>query len=185
MNQVLKKIFMLMTLVFSPITIIAGTFEIQTNKGNITIETYADKAPITVKNFEEYVASGFYNGTIFHRVIDGFMIQGGGFDKDMNQKETNSPIKNEAKNGLKNNLYTVSMARTNDPDSATSQFFINVKDNDFLNYPGQDGYGYCVFGKVIEGMDVVDTIAKLPTRNKKGHDDVPIKRVTIENIIKK
>ena len=157
----------------------------KTNHGDITIETYADKAPITVKNFEEYVAAGFYNGTIFHRVIDGFMIQGGGFDKDMNQKETNSPIKNEAKNGLKNNLYTVAMARTNDPDSATSQFFINVNDNEFLNYPGQDGYGYCVFGKVIEGMDVVDNIAKLPTRNKKGHDDVPIKRVAIEKIIKK
>jgi cyclophilin family peptidyl-prolyl cis-trans isomerase len=185
MNLVLKKISILITLVISPIAILAGTFEIQTNKGNITIETYADKAPITVKNFEEYVASGFYNGTIFHRVIDGFMIQGGGFDKDMNQKETNNPIKNEAKNGLKNSKYSIAMARTSIPDSATSQFFINVNDNEFLNYPGQDGYGYCVFGKVIAGMDVVDNIAKLPTRNKKGHDDVPIKRVTIEKIIKK
>ena len=158
---------------------------LKTSKGDIVIETYADKAPITVKNFESYVDSDFFNGTIFHRVIDGFMIQGGGFDKDMNQKDTNDPIKNEAANGLKNLKYTIAMARTSIPDSATSQFFINVADNSFLDYPGQDGYGYCVFGKVIEGMDIVDQIAKVPTTSKKGHADVPIRKISINEIIKK
>ena len=157
---------------------------LKTNKGDIVIETYADKAPISVKNFEDYVKAEFFNGTIFHRVIDGFMIQGGGFDKTMNQKETMAPIKNEAANGLKNTKYTVAMARTSIPDSATSQFFINVADNSFLDYPGQDGAGYCVFGKVVEGMNVVDDIAKVPTAPKKGHENVPIRAITIKNINK-
>ena len=121
---------------------------ISTNLGNIVLELDADKAPITVKNFLSYAKSGYYNDTIFHRVIDGFMIQGGGFEASMKQKSTEGPIKNEASNGLKNNKYTIAMARTSIPDSATSQFFINANNNDFLNYPGQDGWGYCVFGKV-------------------------------------
>ena len=157
-------------------------FVIDTSKGNIVIETYPKKAPITVKNFESYVNKGFYNNTIFHRVIDGFMIQGGGFTKDMAQKQTDAPIQNEASNGLKNEKYSIAMARTSIPDSATSQFFINVNNNNFLDYPGQDGAGYCVFGKVIEGQDVVDKIAKLKTRVKNGMGDVPIKTVKINSI---
>ena len=133
---------------------------LSTSLGNIVLELDADKAPITVENFLSYAKSGYYNGTIFHRVIDGFMIQGGGFDSSMKQKSTENPIKNEANNGLKNNKYTIAMARTSIPDSATSQFFINVNNNDFLNYPGQDGWGYCVFGKVTAGTDVVDKIQK-------------------------
>ncbi|MGY8854593.1 MAG: peptidylprolyl isomerase [Burkholderiales bacterium] len=155
-------------------------FVINTSKGNIVIETYPEKAPITVKNFESYVNKGFYNATIFHRVIDGFMIQGGGFTKDMSQKQTDAPIKNEADNGLKNEKYSVAMARTQDPDSASSQFFINVNDNNFLDFPGQDGSGYCVFGKVIEGQDVVDKIAKVSTGSANGHQDVPNGNVIIE-----
>ena len=157
-------------------------FVIETSKGNLIIQVYPEKAPITVENFLSYVNKGFYNDTIFHRVIDGFMIQGGGFDKNMNQKETDAPIKNEANNGLKNETYTIAMARTSIPDSATSQFFINVGNNSFLDYPGQDGAGYCVFGKVIEGADVVKKISKLPTHVKSGMGDVPIKRVTIKSI---
>ena len=157
---------------------------LKTNKGDIVIETYADKAPISVKNFENYVKAEFFNGTIFHRVIGGFMIQGGGFDKTMNQKETMAPIKNEAANGLKNTKYTVAMARTSIPDSATSQFFINVADNGFLDYPGQDGAGYCVFGKVVEGMNVVDDIAKVPTgKHPAGHQDVPKEQIIINESI--
>ncbi|MGZ3159538.1 MAG: peptidylprolyl isomerase, partial [Burkholderiaceae bacterium] len=129
-----------------------------TNHGNIKLDLYADKAPKTVENFLAYVNSGHYNGTIFHRVIDGFMVQGGGFEPGMKQKPTNDTIENEAKNGLKNEPYTVAMARTSAPHSASAQFFINVKNNSFLDYPGQDGWGYCVFGKVVEGMDVVDKI---------------------------
>jgi len=157
-------------------------FVIDTSLGKIIIETYPEKAPITVKNFLQYIDEGFYKGTIFHRVIDGFMIQGGGFDKDMNQKQTNEPIKNEAENGLKNEMYTIAMARTSVPDSATSQFFINVGNNDFLDYPGQDGAGYCVFGKVIEGQDVVKKISKRAVTVKSGMGDVPIKKVTINSI---
>ena len=137
-------------------------------------------APITVKNFESYVSKGFFNDTIFHRVIDGFMIQGGGFTKDMSQKQTDAPIKNEADNGLKNEKYSIAMARTQDPDSASSQFFINVNNNNFLDFPGQDGAGYCVFGKVIEGQDVVDKIAKVSTGSANGHQDVPNKHIMIE-----
>ena len=155
---------------------------LSTSLGNIVLELDADKAPITVENFLSYAKSGYYNGTIFHRVIDGFMIQGGGFDASMKQKSTENPIKNEANNGLKNNIYTIAMARTSIPDSATSQFFINVNNNDFLNYPGQDGWGYCVFGKVTEGTDVVDKIQKVATGNSAGHQDVPREAVTILNV---
>ena len=157
----------------------AATFvTLKTNYGNIVMELYPDKAPVTVENFVNYVESGFYNGTIFHRVIDGFMIQGGGFTVDMVQKETEAPIKNEAANGLKNNKYTVAMARTSDPDSATAQCFINTVDNFFLDRSVRDA-GYAVFGKVIEGMDVVDKIAKVSTGRVKGFQDVPKKPVEI------
>jgi peptidyl-prolyl cis-trans isomerase B (cyclophilin B) len=155
---------------------------ISTNLGNIVLELDADKAPITVKNFLSYAKSGYYNDTIFHRVIDGFMIQGGGFEASMKQKSTEGPIKNEASNGLKNNKYTIAMARTSIPDSATSQFFINANNNDFLNYPGQDGWGYCVFGKVTDGTDVVDKIQKVATGNSGGHQDVPREPVIILNV---
>lgn len=126
----------------------------KTNLGSFKIALDEENAPITTKNFLNYINSGFFNDTIFHRVINGFMIQGGGFTADMKQKDTSPPIKNESNNGLKNEMYTLAMARTSIPDSATSQFFINVSNNDFLNYPGQDGHGYCVFGKVIEGMEI-------------------------------
>ncbi|CAN1493819.1 PpiB Peptidyl-prolyl cis-trans isomerase (rotamase) - cyclophilin family [Methylophilaceae bacterium] len=155
---------------------------LSTNFGNIILELDADKAPITVENFLSYAKNGYYNDTIFHRVIDGFMIQGGGFDATMKQKVTEKPIKNEASNGLKNNKYTIAMARTSIPDSATSQFFINLNNNDFLNYPGQDGWGYCVFGKVNEGADIVDKIQKVATGNSGGHQDVPLEAVTILNV---
>ena len=156
--------------------------KIKTNLGSFTLELDEEKAPISSKNFKDYVKKGFYNGTIFHRVIDGFMIQGGGFDLDMSQKETDSPIKNEASNGLKNKKYTVAMARTSIPDSATSQFFINTSDNSFLDYPGQDGAGYCVFGKVTEGFDIVDKINSVQTGSNNGHQDVPVEPVIIEEV---
>lgn len=154
---------------------------LHTNHGTITLELDAAKAPNTVKNFLEYVNSGFYTNTIFHRVIDGFMIQGGGFEPGMKQKPVNAPVKNEAANGLKNDIYTVAMARTNDPHSATAQFFINVKNNGFLNYsaPNPQGYGYCVFGKVVDGMNVVDAIRKVKTGNRAGFQDVPLEDVII------
>ena len=151
-----------------------------TNHGKITIELDAEKAPKSVENFLEYVKSGHYDGTIFHRVIDGFMIQGGGFEPGMKQKSTNAPVENEAKNGLKNDLYTVAMARTSDPHSATAQFFINVGDNEFLNCPGSDGWGYCVFGNVTEGTDVVDAIRAVKTGRKSMFSDVPAEDVVIE-----
>jgi peptidyl-prolyl cis-trans isomerase B (cyclophilin B) len=151
-----------------------------TNHGNFKLELDADKAPKTVENFLNYVQSGHYNGTIFHRVIDGFMIQGGGFEPGMKQKPTNDPIENEAKNGLKNEPYTVAMARTSAPHSASAQFFINVKNNSFLDYPGQDGWGYCVFGKVTEGTDVVDKIKAVKTARGGMHADVPVEDVVIE-----
>ena len=153
--------------------------KLHTNKGVITLQLDAEKAPNTVKNFLDYVNSGFYSGTIFHRVIPNFMIQGGGFEPGMKQKKNNAPIKNEAANGLKNDNYTVAMARTGDPHSATAQFFINVKDNGFLNYPGQDGWGYCVFGKVVEGKEVVDAIRSVKTGNRSGFQDVPLEDVII------
>ncbi len=151
-----------------------------TNHGKITIELDAEKAPKTVENFLHYVKSGHYDGTIFHRVINGFMIQGGGFEPGMKQKATSEPIENEAANGLTNDCYTIAMARTNDPHSATAQFFINVKDNDFLNYSGPNNWGYCVFGKVTDGTDVVDAIRKVRTGSKGFHGDVPLEDVVIE-----
>ena len=153
-----------------------------TNFGDITLELNAEKAPITVANFLQYVESGFYDGVIFHRVIDGFMVQGGGFDANMKQKATKDEIKNEADNGLGNDKYTVAMARTSIPDSASSQFFINVGDNDFLNHTAKNasGWGYCVFGKVVDGMDVVDKIRAVKTTSKAGHQDVPAESVIIE-----
>ena len=151
-----------------------------TNHGAITLELDVEKAPKSVENFVTYVKSGHYDGTIFHRVIDGFMIQGGGFDPDMKQKSTNDPIDNEAENGLKNDRSTVAMARTSDPHSATAQFFINVGDNEFLNYPGSDGWGYAVFGKVSDGEDVVDAICAVKTGRKSMFSDVPVQTVVIE-----
>ncbi|HWT71361.1 MAG TPA: peptidylprolyl isomerase [Oxalicibacterium sp.] len=151
-----------------------------TNYGNIKLELDADKAPKTVENFIAYVNAGHYNGTVFHRVIDGFMIQGGGFEPGMKQKPTNDAVENEAKNGLKNEEYTVAMARTSAPHSATAQFFINVNNNSFLDYPGQDGWGYCVFGKVSEGTDVVDKIRSVKTTRNGMHADVPVEDVIIE-----
>lgn len=156
--------------------------KLHTNHGDITLELDAEKAPETVKNFLQYVNDGFYNGTIFHRVINGFMIQGGGFEPGMKQKPTRAPIKNEAANGLKNDNYTIAMARTSDPHSATAQFFINVSDNNgFLNYTSPDarGYGYAVFGKVVEGKDVVDAIRKVRTGNSGMFQDVPTEDVVI------
>ena len=156
--------------------------KLHTNFGTIVLELDAAKAPETVKNFLAYVESGHYDNTVFHRVIDGFMIQGGGFEPGMNQKPTNAPIQNEAANGLKNDRYTVAMARTGDPHSATAQFFINVKDNAFLNHtaPSGQGWGYCVFGKVVEGMDVVDKIKGVKTGPKGFHQDVPADDVVIQ-----
>jgi len=156
--------------------------KLHTNFGEVTLELDAEKAPITVANFLEYVDSGFYDNTIFHRVIDGFMIQGGGFKQGMSQKPTKEEIKNEADNGLQNNAYTIAMARTPNPHSASSQFFINVADNDFLNFssPTAQGWGYCVFGKVVAGTDVVDRIKKVRTGNRAGHQDVPLEDVVIE-----
>ncbi len=151
-----------------------------TNHGNITIELDAEKAPKTVENFLAYVNSSHYAGTIFHRVIDGFMVQGGGFEPGMKQKPTNAPVENEAKNGLKNGMYTLAMARTSDPHSASAQFFINVNDNSFLDYPGQDGWGYCVFGKVTDGTDVVDKIKSVKTTRSGMFADVPVEDVVIE-----
>jgi peptidyl-prolyl cis-trans isomerase B (cyclophilin B) len=156
--------------------------KLTTNQGAIILELDAEKAPKTVANFLAYVEAGHYDGTIFHRVIDGFMIQGGGMGVGMKEKSTSAPIENEAGNGLKNDRGTIAMARTNDPHSATAQFFINVKDNDFLNFraPSGSGWGYCVFGKVVEGMDVVDKIRAVKTGNKGFHQDVPVEDVVIE-----
>ena len=151
-----------------------------TNHGAITLELDVEKAPKSVENFVTYVKSGHYDGTIFHRVIDGFMIQGGGFDPDMKQKSTTDPIDNEAENGLKNDRYTVAMARTSDPHSATAQFFINVGDNELLHSPGSDGWGYAVFGKVSDGEDVVDAIRAVKTGRKSMFSDVPVETVVIE-----
>ena len=158
--------------------------KVKTNHGEFSLELDAAKAPVTVANFLEYVQNGFFNNTIFHRVIDGFMVQGGGFEPGMNQKTTGAPIKNEADNGLKNDIYTIAMARTSDPNSATAQFFINASNNDFLNYtsPTPQGWGYCVFGKVVEGTDVIDKIKKVRTGNKGGHQDVPLEDVVIESV---
>ena len=157
--------------------------KLQTNFGSITLELDAKAAPETVANFLQYVKDGHYDGTIFHRVIDGFMIQGGGFNAEMDQKPTRATIQNEAQNGLKNVAYSIAMARTPDPHSASSQFFINVGDNGFLDFRAatSQGYGYCVFGKVTEGQDVVDRIRKVRTGNRAGHQDVPVENVVIEH----
>ena len=156
---------------------------LSTNVGDITLELFADKAPITVKNFLAYVDAGFYDGTIFHRVIPDFMIQGGGFTSDMVQKQTNAPIKNEADNGLSNEPYTVAMARTSDINSATSQFFINLADNVFLDH-GKRDFGYAVFAKVSQGTDIVDKIGEVKTGSQGGHRDVPVTAVTITKVRK-
>lgn len=172
-------------LLLSTIVIAAGPqVELKTSAGTIVIELYSDKAPKTVENFLQYAKDGFYDGTIFHRVIPGFMIQGGGFNADFRQKPTRAPIRNEAENGLKNTAGTIAMARTSDPHSATSQFFINVADTRDLDfrYPTEQGYGYCVFGKVVKGMDVVERIAKVPTGpGPAPHRDVPLKPIVIES----
>jgi len=156
--------------------------KLHTNHGVITLELDAGKAPDTVANFVQYVKDGHYSNTVFHRVIDGFMIQGGGFEPGMKQKPTREPVQNEANNGLKNDAYTIAMARTSAPHSASAQFFINVGDNDFLNHtaPTPQGWGYCVFGKVVDGTDVVDKIRKVKTGSKGMHQDVPLEDVIIE-----
>jgi peptidyl-prolyl cis-trans isomerase B (cyclophilin B) len=158
--------------------------EIRTNMGAITLELYPDRAPETVKNFLQYVQDGFYDGTLFHRVIPGFMIQGGGFTVDLAHKPPRAPIRNEADNGLKNLVGTIAMARTRDPHSATSQFFINLADNPFLDFraPVEVDYGYCVFGKVVNGMEIVNAIAKAPTAPRPPHQNVPIKPIVMESV---
>jgi peptidyl-prolyl cis-trans isomerase B (cyclophilin B) len=162
-----------------------NTVTFTTTLGDIVIEVDTVNAPISSQNFLRYVKEGFYEGTIFHRIIPGFMAQGGGFDTDFSQKDTHDPIKNEANNGLKNDRGTIAMARTPNPDSATAQFFINYKDNGFLNYssPTPNGWGYAVFGKVTEGMDVVDAMAKQPTGNRGPHQDVPVTDIVIEKAV--
>ncbi|RDV24302.1 peptidylprolyl isomerase [Alteromonas aestuariivivens] len=157
----------------------------KTNLGDITLTLFTDKAPKTVENFLSYVKDGFYDNTIFHRVIDGFMIQGGGFTEDMEQKSTKAPIENEANNGLSNTKGTIAMARTNDPHSATAQFFINVRDNDFLNFSSEsmNGWGYCVFGEVTEGLDVVEKIKAVKTGSHGFHQDVPAEPVVIKEAV--
>ncbi len=155
--------------------------ELKTNQGDIVVEVFADKAPKSADNFIQYVKDGFYNGTVFHRVIDGFMIQGGGFDADMKQKSTRAPIENEARNGLRNEVGTLAMARTADPHSASSQFFINLVANTALDYPSRDGWGYAVFGKVVKGLEVVESIAKQPTANRGFHQNVPVEAVIVNS----
>jgi peptidyl-prolyl cis-trans isomerase B (cyclophilin B) len=187
MRRLLATATTLLTLLCTAPAVFADnpTVKIKTNKGDITAELYRDKAPASVDNFLTYVNEGFYNGTIFHRVIDGFMIQGGGFGQDMKKKPTHDSIKNEADNGVKNERGTLAMARTSDPNSATAQFFINHKDNDFLNHTSKDrrGWGYAVFGKVTDGMDVVDKIATMPTGpGGPFPKDVPASPVVIESI---
>ncbi len=179
----------ILALAFGPLLAVAGVdagaqpaaprVVLSTSEGDITVELNAAKAPKTVENFLAYVKSGHYDGTIFHRVIDGFMIQGGGFTADMKQKPTRAPIALESKNGLKNERGTIAMARTSVPDSATSQFFINVVDNPRLDYPNPDGHGYAVFGRVVAGMEVVDRIRVVPTTSVGGHQNVPAKPVLI------
>jgi peptidyl-prolyl cis-trans isomerase B (cyclophilin B) len=159
--------------------------QLTTSMGVITLSLNQEKAPLTVENFIKYVNAGYYNGTIFHRVINDFMVQGGGMDAAMNSKPSGAPIKNEANNGLANTKYSIAMARTNDPHSATGQFFINVKDNAFLNHSGENmhGWGYCVFGEVIEGQEVVDAMKVVPTGRFGGHDDVPKEAIVIESAV--
>ena len=155
--------------------------ELKTTQGDIVVEVFADKAPKSADNFIQYVKDGFYNGTVFHRVIDGFMVQGGGFDADMKQKSTRATIENEARNGLRNEVGTLAMARTADPHSASSQFFINLVANTALDYPSRDGWGYAVFGKVVKGLEVVESIAKQPTANRGFHQNVPVEAVIVNS----
>ena len=178
--------FLLLIALSTPVWADNPKVSLETSEGTITLELYPDKAPQTVNNFLAYVGAGFYEGTLFHRVIDGFMIQGGGFTQDMQRKPTRDPIQNEANNGLKNERGTVAMARTSVPHSATSQFFINLKDNAFLDFKAQNrrGWGYCVFGKVTEGMEVVDKIAKQPTGAQGGMKDVPETPIVIERAVR-
>lgn len=173
--------FVLVTFLITSKTFAATEVEFKTSMGDFTVELYPEKAPVTVANFLQYVRSGFYEKTIFHRVINNFMIQGGGFERDLFEKPTKAPIKNESNNGLKNKVGTIAMARTPDPDSATAQFFINLKDNDFLDYtsPDPDKIGYCVFGKVTKGMEVVKQIGVSPTGSISRFTDVPIKPIKI------
>jgi len=186
MNKIIAALLLTIGCSLSALALAGPKVEFKTNMGNFVVELDSEKAPKTSANFLNYVKSGFYNGTIFHRVIDGFMIQGGGFTPDLTQKPTNAPVVSEAQNGLKNQSYTIAMARTSDPDSATAQFFINVKDNEGLNYPNAMGDGYTVFGKVISGTQTIDAIRKIPTMiasaPRMGRmSDVPSKTVTIES----
>ena len=186
MRKTLASLFIIASCLVSSLALAGPKVEFKTTMGNFTVELDDFKAPKSTANFLNYVKSGFYNGTIFHRVIDGFMIQGGGFTADMNQKPTDAPVVSEAQNGLKNQNYTIAMARTSDPDSATAQFFINVNNNEGLNYPNSMGNGYTVFGKVISGTQTIDAIRKIPTMiastPKTGRmSDVPSKTVTIES----
>ena len=178
----LKKLPLIAALLASSLAWAAPTVEMQTSAGNIVIELNNEKAPKSVANFMQYVRDGFYNGTVFHRVIPGFMIQGGGFDARMSQKATREPISNEASNGLSNQRGSIAMARTNNPHSATAQFFINHADNGNLDHPSFDGWGYAVFGKVTKGMDVVDKIAQVPTTRVGPHQNVPSTPVVINNV---
>ena len=188
MRKLVKSIFAVAALLLCTLPVFAASpakpiqVEMKTSEGVIVIELYKDKAPVSVANFVQYVRDGFYNGMIFHRVIDGFMIQGGGMSPGMKEKEMRDPIKNEADNGLKNDRGTLAMARTGDPHSATAQFFINLSDNEFLNYkaPSGSGWGYCVFGHVVDGMDVVDKIRAVKTGSSGFHQDVPKEDVIIE-----
>jgi peptidyl-prolyl cis-trans isomerase A (cyclophilin A) len=175
---------MLAFALFSSVAAFAANpqLEVKTSLGTISIELYQDKAPKSVENFLQYAKDDFYNGTVFHRVIPGFMIQGGGFTPEMKQKDTRAPIQNEARNGLKNQTGTLAMARTGDPHSATAQFFINLRDNSFLDYPSRDGWGYAVFGKVTQGFDIVQKIAMVPTGNAGPHQNVPSTPVIIESV---
>jgi len=181
MRIIATALALLIALLPAPALAQSPQVELKTSQGVVTLELYPDRAPKTVENFLQYVREGFYNGTVFHRVIPNFMIQGGGFTADMAQKPTRGPIINEAANGLRNNTGWVAMARTSDPHSASAQFFINVKDNDFLNHPGQSGWGYAVFGRVVGGMDIVNRIAAVPTANRGPHANVPVTPVVIES----
>jgi len=180
----LKQLFLFSAAAIVPMGAAAADpqVDVKTSLGDFRVELYPAKAPKSVENFLQYVKSGHYNGTVFHRVIPGFMVHGGGMTADMNQKPTRAPIPIESKNGLKNDTGTLAMARTSDPNSATAQFFINVNNNDFLNYPGQDGNGYTVFGKVVSGMDVVNKITAVQTGNRGPHQNVPVKPVVIESM---
>ncbi len=186
MRKMIASLMLVSSCCISSIALAGPKVEFKSNMGNFVVELNAVQAPKTSANFLDYVKSGFYNGTIFHRVIDGFMIQGGGFTQDLKQKSTNAPVVSEAQNGLKNDVYSIAMARTSDPDSATAQFFINVKNNTSLNYPNAMGNGYTVFGKVISGTDTIDAIRKIPTMMASAPGvgrmaDVPSKPVIIES----